>query len=58
MRRPSSFLPVVVAGWLILMGLPLDGGSVLQAQAPAAGVEVDSSPTSAGGAASASGADV
>ena len=57
MRRPSVLLPVVVAGWLILMGLPFDGGSVLQAQAPAAGVEVASSPTSAGGAASASGAD-
>ena len=57
MRRPSSWLPAVAAGRLILNGWPLNHCSVVEAQAPAVSAEVDSSPTSAGGAAPASGTD-
>ena len=54
MRRPSGSVPAVLAGWLMLAALP----PVVQAQAPAANAEVESSPTPAGGAAPASGADL
>lgn len=57
MRRPSVSAPVLLAGLLVLAELPFGCGSVVQAQAPAANAEVDSSPASAGGVAPASGAD-
>ena len=57
MRRSSVSVPATLAGLLILAALPFGCGSVVQAQAPAASAEVDSSPASAGGAAPASGAD-
>ena len=57
MRRSSVSVPALLAGLLILAELPFGSGSVVQAQAPAANAEVDSSPASAGGAAPASGAD-